>query len=364
MQTDQNPSTADIDIEALIAQIDAGQASQDNVVATIGDFLQNNKPIPLKLEAAALKFYIANDATRIDLKRRLIVVEQLLGNDVDDKLLSDVRSDMISGEHATDFQTMLEEFGRTARYADMEPAFKADLDRVRRYTMTTIERLYALWSAVEYVAASRLPGDIVECGVWRGGSMMLAALKLKQCDAADRKLWLFDTFAGLPKPDAEIDIDVLGNRAIDGWNAHTLSDGKTYWAYADEADVRNNMSLTGYPNHFQEFVAGLVEETIPTNGPATISLLRIDTDFYNSYKHILHHFYDRVAPGGVIIFDDYGHFGGAKRAVDEFMSERGIVTPLIRVDYSCRMMIKQGNVVVLPPLGLFDRVLKMLGIKM
>jgi len=268
-----------------------------------------------------------------------VVVARLLGRPVDASLLAEVKDALLGDEYATDFQSMLDEYGRNVRFADMEPEFRAALEKVRRYTMTTVERLYALWSSVGYVAQAGLPGDLVECGVWRGGSVMMMALELLRRGAADRRLWLYDTFAGLPMPDAAVDVDILGNRAIDGWQAATLPDGQTYWAYADEADVRRNMALTGYPAEQLRFVPGMVEETLPATAPERIALLRIDTDWYASYRHVLHALYDRVVPGGVVIFDDYGHFKGAKQAVDEFRAERGIVSPLLRVDYSCRMMI-------------------------
>ena len=208
-----------------------------------------------------------------------MVVARLLGRPVDASLLAEVKDALLGDEYATDFQSMLDEYGRNVRFADMEPEFRAALEKVRRYTMTTVERLYALWSSVGYVAQAGLPGDLVECGVWRGGSVMMMALELLRRGAADRRLWLYDTFAGLPMPDAAVDVDILGNRAIDGWQAATLPDGQTYWAYADEADVRRNMALTGYPAEQLRFVPGMVEETLPATAPERIALLRIDTDW-------------------------------------------------------------------------------------
>ena len=212
-------------------------------------------------------------------------------------------------------------------------------EQVRKYTMTTVERLYALWCNTGYLCEAGIDGDVVECGVWRGGSMMTVALELLRRGQTDRILWLYDTFAGLPRPQA-VDVDVLGNRAIDGWEAHTMPDGRTLWAYADESDVRNNMARAGYPDQRMNFVVGMVEEMLPKIGPQRIALLRLDTDWYASYKHVLNTLYDRVVTGGVIIFDDYGHFDGARKAVDEFREERRITSPLLRVDYSCRLMLK------------------------
>jgi len=339
---DGNPTEAGIgfDLDALLAQVEAGHAGRDTVMQAISALMAAQQPIPLLLEHAALAFYVAKDPSRLDLKRRLVTVTRLLGRDADPALLAEVKDALLDQEYATDFQAMADEYGRNVRFADVEPEFRAILEQVRRYTMTMVERLHALWTSVGYVAAARLPGDLVECGVWRGGSVMTMALELLRRGDTDRTLWLFDTFAGLPMPDAAVDVDILGNRAIDGWQAATLPDGQTYWAYADEADVRRNMALTGYPADRLRFVPGMVEDTIPATAPERIALLRLDTDWYSSHRHVLDALYDRVVPGGVVIFDDYGHFQGARRAVDEFRAERGIVSPLIRVDYSCRMMIK------------------------
>ena len=339
MSNDATP-TDGIDIAALIAQIDAGVASGDTIVGVIGELLRDGKPVPLAIEAAGLRLYIAADSTRMDLKRRLITVTRMMGRAVDAELLSDVKASILEQEYETDFQSMLNEYSNKVRFADMEAEFLELVPKVRRFTMTTMERLYALWSMVGYLCEANITGDIVECGVWRGGSMMLVALELARRTTTDRHLWLYDTYAGLPRPNESIDVDILGNRAIDGWHAHTLTDGQTYWAYADEADVRANLGAIAYPADRLHFVKGLVEMTIPNKAPDQIALLRIDTDWYASYQHIQRELYDRVVPGGIVIFDDYGHYAGAKKAVDEFRAERNIKIPLIRVDYSCRMMIK------------------------
>lgn len=346
-----------IDADALIAQIVAKSASPDSLFAFVDNYIKNNKTIPFEIEVEVLKLHLSSHPDRIDLKRRLATVNNLLGRETDADIVNEVRDFMIAEEHGTDFQAMLAEFGNKAHYADLEPEFIALMNKVRKFTMTTTERLHALWTSVNYVARTRIPGDIVECGVWRGGSMMLVALELLRMASHDRRLWLYDTFSGLPKPDEHIDIDVLGNRAIDGWHAHTLADGKTYWAYADRADVTTNMMSTGYPEKLLTFVEGMVEETIPATAPRVISLLRVDTDWYASYRHVLNELYDRVSPGGIVIFDDYGHFGGARKAVDEFLTERSIASPLVRVDYSCRMMIKPGTINQLPKPGIFERIM-------
>ena len=150
---------------------------------------------------------------------------------------------------------------------------------------------------------------------------------------------VYDTFAGLPRPDADLDVDVLGNRGIDGWQMHNVAGDTSVWAYADEAEVRANMASTGYPAEQLRFI---VERTRRRFGcmPERVALLRIHTDWHASYAHLLEFLDDRLVPGGVLLLDDYGHFLGARRAVDEFRRKRGIHQPLLRVDYSCRLMIK------------------------
>lgn len=328
-----------IDIDALVAQIRGGWAGRDCVMAGLAALTAEGRPIPPEIEYAALGHYVADDPSRTDLKRRMATLARRHGYRIDPTIVEDLRATLVREEHATDFQALLDDYGKRVRFADLEPEFMAICERTRGFTMGTVERLYALWAQVGYIVDAGMPGDIVECGVWRGGSMMTVALELARRRMTDRTIWLYDTFSGLPRPEA-VDVDVLGNRAIDGWEANTLPDGQTLWAYADEADVRRNMSSTGYPSDQLRFIKGMVEETIPGTAPGKIALLRIDTDWYGSYKHILHELYDRVAPGGVVIFDDYGHMLGAKKAVDEFRAERRMTAPLIRVDYSCRMMFK------------------------
>jgi O-methyltransferase len=222
---------------------------------------------------------------------------------------------------------------------DFEEADKALYRRVGPYTMTTPPRVYALVRAVEYVATRGVPGAMVECGVWRGGSMMAAALTLLRLGISDRDLYLYDTFAGMPPP-SEADTTRSGERAAD-----LLAQGDEsshIWAIASLDDVRAAVLSVGYPEERIHFVEGLVEETLPETAPAEISLLRLDTDWYRSTKHELEHLYPRLAPGGVLILDDYGYWQGARRAVDEYLAENGLALLLNRVDGTARSAVKPG----------------------
>jgi O-methyltransferase len=224
-------------------------------------------------------------------------------------------------------------------------AFPVDFDeadvevcrRVGPYTMTTPPRLYALIRAVEYVAARGTPGALVECGVWRGGSMMAVALTLLRIGVTDRDLYLFDTFAGMTPP-TDADVKPSGERAAD--LLATEGDDSDVWAIASLDEVRDAMLGVGYPEGRIHFIEGPVEKTLPANAPDEIALLRLDTDWYASTTHELVHLYPRLAGGGVLILDDYGYWQGARRAVDEYVG--ALETPLLlnRIDHTARIALK------------------------
>jgi O-methyltransferase len=221
---------------------------------------------------------------------------------------------------------------------DMDPAFLAIYANCREFTMTYIERMYALHKAVKYVAAHAVPGAIVECGVWRGGSMMNAAFTLLAMGSADRDLYLYDTFEGMSEPSSP-DVDYLGNAAIQRWEAGA-SPGYNEWCYAPLEEVKQNLSSTRYPPERLVFVKGRVEDTIPKVAPPSIAILRLDTDWYDSTYHELQHLFPRLSRGGVLILDDYGHWRGHRQAVDRYLQEHHIPILLNRVDYCGAMGVK------------------------
>jgi O-methyltransferase len=223
---------------------------------------------------------------------------------------------------------------------DFSPEAIATVKTVRAFTMTSVERLGALIGAVEYVVRAGVPGDIVECGVWKGGSMMAVALTLLRLQRADRTLHLFDTFDGMP-PALDVDRDLRGDSAAAMLAAHDR-DTSLVWAYAPLDEVRRNLASTRYPAPLVRCIAGRVEETIPSKAPTAISLLRLDTDWYESTKHEMEHLFPRLSPGGVLIIDDYGHWEGARKAVDEYLETAKINLLLCRIDYTGRIAIKQG----------------------
>jgi O-methyltransferase len=218
---------------------------------------------------------------------------------------------------------------------DVTPTERSTIEAVGDYTMTSAERLISLIRAVEHLEKNNIGGPIVECGVWRGGSMMAVARTLLADDAPDRDLYLFDTFEGMSAP-TESDRDIEGRSASD-LLADSPKDSGGVWAYASLDDVTANLAATGYPVERLHLVQGPVEKTVPSEAPAEMALLRLDTDWYESTKHELEHLYPRLVSGGILIIDDYGHWEGARRAVDEYFDGELF---LHRIDYTGRLAVK------------------------
>ena len=232
--------------------------------------------------------------------------------------------------------------------ADVDPSVLRTVEAVQPYTRTTRARVIALCEAVRYIAESGVDGDIVECGVWRGGSMLAAARTLVECGDTSRTLWLYDTFAGMSEP---TDVD---RRAVDGTTAASLLASDEHHdqvlAFAGLREVERTMKLTGYPAESLRFVVGKVEETLPHSAPDSIALLRLDTDWYESTRAELEHLVPRMTPGAVLIVDDYGHWEGSRRAVDEYLRRERPRIMLQRIDYAARIgVLAAANVQAVRP---------------
>ena len=209
------------------------------------------------------------------------------------------------------------------------------------YSMTGAARLLALVDAVRHLVDRGVPGAFAECGVWRGGSVLAMLLTLRELGADDRDVFLYDTFTGMTKPTAA-DTSPLHAPALQDWEA---SGGRPYPELfasggSGEAEVRALLEATGYPAARLHLVAGPVEETLPARSPGPLALLRLDTDWHESTKHELTHLYPLLAPGGVLVVDDYGHWEGARRAVDEHFAAHPPRPLLTRVDYTCRIGVR------------------------
>jgi O-methyltransferase len=216
------------------------------------------------------------------------------------------------------------------------PEHRAIVERTLPHTMTSVARLSALIEAVHYCVRRELPGAFAECGVWRGGSVLAMVLSLQELGAEPRHIWLYDTFEGMTAP-TERD-----GGAMEEWRRT----GGRPWpevfgpdAY-DEDSVRELVLSTGYPEERLHIVRGPVERTIPAQAPQQLSLLRLDTDWYDSTRHELEHLYPRLLTGGVLIIDDYGHWEGARRAVDEYFASQALPVLLNSIDYTGRIAVK------------------------
>ena len=203
-------------------------------------------------------------------------------------------------------------------------ADQATVNFIRPFTMTSAERVWSLLEAVRYVTEQGLEGDFAECGVWRGGSVMAMARKLRELGVSDRTIWLYDTFSGMTAP-TEKDIEASsGASAAELMQTTAVGDGNNVWAFATKEDVVANLTLTGYPMERFHLVGGDVAQTLK----------------YESTKMGLEVLYPRLVPGGICILDDYGHWAGAREAVDEYFRDLGARPLMMPIDYSGRIFFK------------------------
>ncbi len=216
-------------------------------------------------------------------------------------------------------------FAMDAWHAVSPGEFSVLYRRVRPYTMCSSARLKGLYRGVRSITERKVAGEVVECGCAQGGSAALMALTLKSLRVS-RQLWLFDTFEGLPAPTSE-DPDYEIAQLFTGDCVGTI----------EEVEGLFRTLLIKDDVHF---VKGLFQQTLPTTDIEWIALLHIDGDWFESVKVCLENLYDKVAPGGIIQFDDYGYWQGAKKAVDQFFANRGIDASLQSLDYSGRFLVK------------------------
>ena len=229
-----------------------------------------------------------------------------------------------------------------AALGELDPATAAIVERVAPLTMTGPSRIVALVEAVRHCVRAGVPGAFAECGVWRGGSVLAMIATLQELGVEDRPIYLYDTFEGMTEP-TEHDTSPYHPPATELWRESSgnpwgeiLFDGQTN----SEPAVRAALEGTGYPMSLVELVRGPVEQTLPGAAPDGLALLRLDTDWYESTLHELRHLFPRLARGGVLIVDDYGHWEGCRRAVDEYFSTEADPVLLQRIDYAARLAVK------------------------
>lgn len=223
-------------------------------------------------------------------------------------------------------------------YSDIQSSEWEIINEVSKFTLTNPERIVSLIRAIEHVEKSIIEGAIVECGVWKGGSIMAVLKSLKKLNSLNREIYLYDTFEGMSEPSFK-------DESYKGESASKAYETKNeFWkrieCFSTLEEVQFNIKSIGYPNEKIQFIKGKVEDTIPRIIPKKISILRLDTDWYESTLHELEYLFPKLVKGGIIIIDDYGHWKGCKKAVDEYFEKNGIELFLNRIDYTCRMGIK------------------------
>ena len=223
-----------------------------------------------------------------------------------------------------------------------EKEFMLLYEKCKDYTMTTIERMYSLYQSMNYIFKNNIQGDLVECGVWKGGSSMLMAFMLQKYGMADRKLYLYDTFEGMSEP-SEFDKTFTGKSADDLLEKEKKENSSSVWCYSSIKEVKRNLFSTGFLSENIIFVKGKVEDTLNENLPGKLSLLRLDTDWYESTKTELELLYPLLNENGILIIDDFGHWDGAKKAVVEYFEKNENNPFLFRIDFTGRLMIKPND---------------------
>ena len=223
--------------------------------------------------------------------------------------------------------------------------------KVRKYvfpnTMLPKVRLLNFIKLIHYIIRNNINGDIVECGVWKGGAMALAALYLKETKNENYKLHLFDVFGDICEPDYTID----GERAIKEAGGIKNAQGRLKSSgiyksikigFGNSLIVQDLISnKIGYSESNLKLHVGWFQETIPNcNEIKNISILRLDGDWYASTKICLDYLYDKLVEGGVIIIDDYNTYEGCKKAVDEFLKKRKLTVIINSIDTDSIFWIK------------------------
>ncbi len=211
-----------------------------------------------------------------------------------------------------------------------------------KLSKTSTERIVATINACKHAVSAQIEGDFVECGVWRGGNA-IAAKKTFERLGSDKTVYLFDTFTGMTAP-GDHDKTAYNPKSADERFEEASRDGYRDWNYASLEEVKDNFARSGVDSSGIRFVQGDVLQTLAVeeNLPQCISVLRLDTDWYESTKVELERLYPRLTIGGSILIDDYGHWEGARKAVDEyFAGMEAKRRPLLHyTDYTGRMGVK------------------------
>jgi O-methyltransferase len=203
--------------------------------------------------------------------------------------------------------------------------------------------------AIKYILNNNIEGSVVECGVY-SGDFEYTCIKEFMNNNSTRDIYLYDTFEGLVKPseydytrdDATI-YKMNKDEVYNYWKNNIISDTVNGWCYTPLDKVKDRLNSTGYPQDKLHYIVGDVLKTLKdkSNIPEKIAILRLDTDWYESSKYELEQMYNNVVTGGVIIFDDYYHWDGQRRAVDEYFENIGISYDFVKLDAKTAAIIKK-----------------------
>ena len=232
----------------------------------------------------------------------------------------------------------------TKKLFDFKALSKSEVQKINKIlklTMVSQENLIFLISVIKYLKKNQIKGDYAETGVWKGGLSILSYKMFSEKIKKKKHFYLYDTFEGMTKP-GKFDRKINKNlsQVMDKWK--NISKTKEGWNFSSLNEVKDNIKRIcgkrGLKNF--SFIKGKVENTLKNkkNLPKKICLLRLDTDFYNSTKSELTHLFNRVSKGGVIIFDDYSNWLGAKKAIDDFLKNKPYL--LCKIDNNSRFIIK------------------------
>jgi hypothetical protein len=202
------------------------------------------------------------------------------------------------------------------------------------YSMTNNLRMFTLIKAFKYIIKNKIKGDFVECGVWKGGNLILLQNLIEKYAIYNKKIYAYDTFMGMSKFSKSDYTDNFVHAS------DVLKADKKTLCYSSLEDFKNNFYSNTKFNKNLTIIKGEVEKTLreKKNVPKKISILRLDTDYYSSTKIELEILWPRLSKGGILIIDDYGYWRGCKKAVDEFFYKKDPL--LLHIDESCRILIK------------------------
>lgn len=198
------------------------------------------------------------------------------------------------------------------------------------HTMVGLKRLDQLEACIDIVLREDVPGDLIETGVWRGGTVIFMRAMLKAYGITDRRVWAADSFAGLPPPNEK----------------YTADHGDKHFTFSELAvslqEVQNNFRKYGLLDDQVVFLKGWFSETLPKAPIETISVARLDGDMYGSTMDSLKSLYPKISAGGFIIIDDYA-IPGCRRAVHDYRDEHAVNETIIPIDGSAVYWRKNRN---------------------